>query len=562
MLADTNTDQGTGLPRNWLERGGQVAGILWRRGLGPYGRSLGLGRFLSKLHRQPQGAEVDQLTLPQQVRLACEELGPVAIKLAQTASSRPDLLPAEYIEELGRLQARVPPFPFETARAIVEAELDCSLEEAFSEFDREPVASASIAQVHFATLLGGEAVAVKVQRPDLDRLVEMDLRLLSLAAREAEKRIASAADYRPVQQVAEFGRNLREELDFRIEGRNTDQLREAVAPDENIRVPRIYWELSGRRLLTQERIDGISVADSAALDASGVDRDVLAANFAVSMLRQFLISGFFHADPHPGNILVQPDGRLALLDCGSALGVARELQSTIAKLILAALAADGQGVYEEVTELGVVTERTDLQVLRSEILRLMGRYGGVDISQVSISAVVADLFRAISASRLSVPPVFTAILRALTLTEGTCRALSPNFSFRDACEQVSRERIREQLRPDNVVRELLRNARELDRYVHLLPRQLSELLGRASAGGLPLKLDPADRADLAGRADVMVNRLAYALVVSAMIVGAANILASDRAVSILSAPGAVAFGTVGVLMGAHLVYSILRSGRV
>jgi len=563
MLADTgDTDQGTDLPRNWLQRGAQVARILWRRGLGPYVRSLGFDRFLSTVHRRKEDTGTQELTLPQQVRLACEELGPVAIKLAQTASSRPDVVPGEYIEELGRLQSGVPPFSAETAREIVEAELGCAVEEAFAEFSPEPVASASIAQVHLATLLGGEAVAVKVQRPNLDRLVDWDLRLLGLAAREVEKRIPKAADYRPAEQVAEFGRNLRDELDFEVEGRNTDRLRAAVALDEHVRVPWVYWELSGRRVLTQERIDGISVADAAALDACGADRDALASHFAASMLRQLLVVGFFHADPHPGNVFVQADGKLAMLDCGSALGVARELQTGVAKLVLAVLEADGQAVYEEVTELGVVTERTDLQLLRSEVLRLMGRYAGLDTAQVSLAALVVDLFRAISASRLSVPAVFTAILRAFLLTDGTCRALSPAFNFRDACEQVTRERIREQLKLGNILRELVRGVRDLDRYVHLLPRQVSELLGKAIAGGLTLRVDPVDRGDVVRRVDVMVNRLAYALVVSGMIIGASTILASERAVSILSAPGAVTFGIVGVLMGAHLLYSILRSGRL
>ena len=552
----------TGLAAGWLRRGFQIAGILWRYGFGPALRSFGLARFLpSTPEREPDVATAG-MELPVRLRMACEEIGPVAIKLAQALASRPDLVPLEYAREFRRLQDHVPPFPFEEARRIVEGELHASLEELFAECDPEPAASASIGQVHFAVLPDGRRAAVKVQRPEVRKTVETDLQILGFVAREVERHVKAFRDSRISEWTDEFERSLRAELDYNNEGRSTDRLREALAEDRHVTVPSIHWEVTTGRVLTMERMDGLQVDDFAGLEAAGINRATVAAHLAQSVLRQIFVNGFFHADPHAGNLLVQHTGRVVFLDCGNTHRLSRDMREAMGRMLMAALEDDALGVCDQIIDIGVPGEDTDLQELRTDVQRAMAHYAGLSTAELNLGDVLEDIMGAIFRHRVRMPTAFASVLRALVLVEGNCRQLSPSFDFREPAQQVTREVLREWVRPDNVLRELWRAARDMHRFSVLIPRQVSELLAKAQSGGLQVKLEAAEREDLLRRADVMCNRLAFALVVAAIIVGSSVMLASERAVGLLSTPGAIAYGLIGALMGLYLLYSILMSGRL
>lgn len=552
----------TGLAAGWMRRGFQIASILWRYGFGPALRSFGLARFLPRTARREPDAATAGMELPVRLRMACEEIGPVAIKLAQALASRPDLVPIEYAREFRRLQDHVPPFPFEEARRIVESELHGSLEELFAQFDPEPAASASIGQVHFAVLTDGRRAAVKVQRPNVRKVVETDLQILGFVAREVERHVRAFRDSRISEWTDEFERSLWAELDYNNEARSTDQMREALTENRHVVAPKVYWELTTGRVLTMERMDGMQIDDFAGLEEAGINRATVAAHLAQSLLHQIFVTGFFHADPHAGNLLIQPAGKVVFLDCGNVHRLSRDMREAMGRLLMAALEDDALGVCDQIIDMGVPGEDTDLQELRRDVQRAMAHYAGVSTAELNLGDVLEDIMGVIFRHRVRMPTSFASVLRALILVEGNCRQLSPGFDFREPAQQVTREVLREWVRPANLLRELWRAARDLHRFSSHLPRQISELLAKAQAGGLQVKLEAADREDLLRRADVMCNRLSFALVVAAIIVGSSVMLASERAVGLLSTPGAIAYGLIGAFMGLYLLYSILVSGRL
>jgi ubiquinone biosynthesis protein len=548
--------------RSWLRRGLQVSGILWRHGFGPLMRAMGLGRFLPSSPDRELDPETTSLDLPVRVRMACEEIGPVTIKLAQALASRQDLVPLEYARELRRLQDHVPPFDSARAREIVEAELKAPVGELFAQFDETPAASASIGQVHMAVLPDGQRAAVKVQRPELAQVVDTDLQILAFAAREAERHLPAVREYRVTEWTAEFARSLRAELDYTNEGQNTDRLRQVLAGDERVVVPRVHWSLSTRRVLTLERMSGVALDDVEGLDGLGISRTTVATHLAESVLRQIFIKGFFHADPHAGNLFVQRDGRIVFLDCGNAASIGRDQREAMVRLLQGILDEDAAEVCDQILDIGSASEATDLQQLRLDISRILGRYSGVRTSEVGLADALEQMMGVIFRHRVRMPSIFPSVLRAMMLTDGNCRLLDPKFDFRGPAREISREVLREWVKPQNLGRELWHSLRDIQRFGMLVPRQLSEVLAKAQAGGLKVKLEAEHIEEPLRRLDVMFNRLAFALVVASMIVGSSVILASDRAVGLLSTPGAVAYGLIGALMGLYLLYSILISGRL
>jgi len=550
-----------GIARSWFRRGVQVSGILWRHGFGVYLTRMGLGRFRPKRVEGEPDARMASLELPVRLRLACEEIGPVTIKLGQALASRPDLIPIDYAREFRKLQGDVPPFSWDEARKTIEGETGAPISDVFERLEQAPVASASIGQVHLGVLRGGQRVAVKVRRPNIEQTVETDLQILSFAAREAERHIKGLRTYRVSEWVDEFARTLKAELNFRTEGHNTDRLREVVAADEHVTVPRVFWEHSSSRVLILERMDGVHTDDAEGLADLGVSRSVVAARLAESVLRQILIEGFFHADPHPGNVLVQGGGRLVFLDCGNVGRMDRQMRESMVRLLSASLDDDALEVYDQIIDIGTVADNTDLQQLRRDVQRLMGQYGGVPTAQIGLGEALEELMKLIFRHKIAMPAVFSSVFRAMILTEGTCRHLSPDFDFRGPALRVAKESLQDWFRPSNLLRGIWRSLRDLQRYGMLIPRQVSEVLAQMQVAGVTLRLDPDERDVIMHRADEMVNRLASALIIAAMIVGSSVMLASERATRLLSTPGAIAYVVIGALLGLYLLYSILISKR-
>jgi ubiquinone biosynthesis protein len=300
-----------------VERYKQIGDVLSRHGLGFFASIAGLGRWIP-FHHGVLGHEQrsEPYTRPEHLRLALEELGPTFIKLGQILSTRSDLLPPDFLSELTKLQDAAPPVAASTIRTLIDQELGAAPEELFTEFDAEPLASASIEQAHAATLHDGTAVVVKVRRPDVIPTIEQDLEILQNLAMEASRRWEAAADYNLTGLASEFARTLRSELDYLQEGRNAERFARNFASNPNVHIPEVFWPVTTSRVLTLERIIGIKVDDVAALDSAGINREELASRAAELAYAMIFEDGFFHADPHPGNLFIEAGGRIGLIDFG------------------------------------------------------------------------------------------------------------------------------------------------------------------------------------------------------------------------------------------------------
>lgn len=518
---------------------------------------LGLGQFIP---RRLQPAPPD-LTLPQRLRLALQQLGPVGVKLGQVLACRPDLIPPEYVTELRRLEDEVSPFPFEQARRVIEEDFGKPLEQLFDEFEEEPAAAASLAQVHKARLKGGPRVAVKVQRPDAREIVEMDLQLLMAVARMAERYSRAFQAARVSEFALEFAHTMRNELNFYIEAHHTDRLREALSDVEYAKVPAVYWSHSTRRVLTMEWCSGARADDAAKLSELGIDRPRAAHHLAVLLLRQIFGIGLFHGDPHGGNILIQPSERIVFLDCGNVHTISRKMRESLGNLIMAVLDEDPETALDELLEVGVVSEETDIQALSLDLDRMIARYTAVRQQDIRIGEALDQMLSLVFRHRVLLPPVFGAMGRALLVGEGVCRALDPDFDLREAAREALPSAAFGGVLGWSVHR-LSQQGHQFARALRLVPRQLARLLLRANAGGVRLRVAMEDAEHHLRRLDVMANRLAFALVVAAFILSSALIISSERAMASITPIGGAVYAGTAAVFGLWLLYSILRSGRL
>ncbi len=548
----------------WVRRFRQVSGVLARFGFGSAVQMAGLGRFLPTRWRglEEEGkAEIDPAV---RVRMVFEELGATAIKLGQALSARTDILPLDYARELRKLQEELPSVSFDEVRQMVESELAEPLDELFLEFDPKPVATASLSQVHRAVTRTGETVAVKVQKPEIEEQVETDLDILVRAARYVEQRVEWAEAHNVADTAKDFAHQLREELNFLTEARSTERLREDMKEDDRTKVPRVFWSLTRRRVLTMEFIEGISLGDIEELDRADVNRRQLADDFAEIMLKQIFYEGYFHADPHPGNLRYTPDEQIAFLDCGNVGLMGRRLRDAFIRLLMAVLDQDAEAVFDQVVVIGAISEGTNLRDLEADMESLISHYGQDLRTSGQLGEMLEEIMGIIFEHRIRMPTIFPQLTRALAVTEGVCLELNPDFDFEAAASKTAEMVYRDWFSPRHLFEELVDAARSLRRYSLRLPRQVSNVLAQGLAGGLTMQFRPTGFERVLHRLDAMVNRVSFAIVIAAIILSSAIIFTSE-APTVVEGPGrvlSIVYVVAGVLMGGWLLYSIVRSGRL
>ncbi|MFQ6098850.1 MAG: ABC1 kinase family protein [Armatimonadota bacterium] len=550
-----------GKGRDITRRALNVGRVATKYGFGYAAAQAGLARFIP--HRKKSGVVPEDAALADSVRMrmALEELGPTFVKLGQALAARPDLIPDQYVREFSRLHDEVPPFPFHQVEEIITQELGRGVEDLFQTFGTEPAASASIGQVHHAVLKSGELVAVKVQRPGVADVIETDLQILRLFAHMAERRFRWAERAELSSLVEEFAEMLQGELDYTQEGHNADRLRQNLAEQDGIYVPAVYWSLTTPRVLTWERIEGVKLTDDEALDAAGARRPPLAERLAECMLRQILIQGYFHGDPHPGNVMLTKDGRIAFMDFGSMGWLGRELREDLVRLVSGMIDEDAGVVAEQLAIIGVASDETDMQALEREIDGLLPQLRHMTPGELRLGRILHRIMELVFRYRIKMPSDFALLVRALALTEGLCLKLDPEFDFRQTLAPVARDMLGPSS-PADIVDSVLRTGRDIRRYAKQLPRQMARILSKAESGRLKMRVEYDRLEEPLGRLDVMANRLAYSLIVAAILIASA--LVSQVDVVVLGAR--VPVGVIGFLfaavLGVWLLYSIFRSGRL
>ncbi|MFO7246977.1 MAG: AarF/ABC1/UbiB kinase family protein [Thermaerobacter sp.] len=548
-----------------LRRYRQIAGVLARHGLGAVAAGIGLPRPGGPA-AEPADLDRDPRRLGLRLRRALEDLGPTFVKLGQVLSTRADLLPPGIIRELSRLQDQVAPFPFAEAEAEIQRELGRPIQEVFAHLDPEPLAAASIGQVHAARLLDGSEVVVKVQRPGARALIEADLEVLRGLAELAERRGPWAGLY-PFRELAdEVARTLLAELDYEREAENAERLGDLLSGHRYLRVPRVAVEWCSPRLLVLERLHGTKLSQVLDEPGGAVDRRAVARQVAAGTLEQILIHGFFHADPHPGNLLLLPDGRIGLLDFGIVGALSEADLARLRRVVLALVRRDGEAAAAAVMSLVQVSPDTDVQALRRDLDEARRRVVRRSLRHVDVAEVVGIGFDILRRHRVRVPPDLSLVGKTLITLEGVVSRLDPDASVIELAEPVARELIRLQLRPG----EVLRQFRE---WTDLYGAPLAELpgllrdLSAAVRSGRPLLRVSLDHDDRPHRdLSRLANRLAFSILLlalsillgSVMLAQALSGRADPNLGSLLVHAGAVVVaGAVLLLLGA-----IYRSGRL
>jgi ubiquinone biosynthesis protein len=546
-----------------VHRLGQILDVLAKYGFGYLLERLRLDRTrkVRKVTPSPAPASLD-LPAPVRVRKALEELGPTFIKLGQILSTRADLIPLRYCIELGKLQDCVPPFPLEEAQAQIEKDLRKSLTELFREFIPEPMAAASLAQVHLATLRNGQEVIVKVQRPRIRAVIDEDFDILAQLARLANRYLAEWRPYNPVQLVHEFRQSILKELDFTLEAANNQRIHEQFKGDETVYIPRIHQELSTSRVLVMERVKGIKITELEALQEAGLDRRLLAIRGANAFLRQIFVFGFFHADPHPGNLFALPGNRVAFIDFGMIGRLHKETKEQIAAMLVAIANHDIHRLLEAAMALGAVDEDAPLQRLSWDLEDLLDRHYVSSLKSFKVGDALKDLLNVMSRYHMHMPPEMTMLSKTLITIEGVGETLDPDFDMVALTKPFAQKLISERYSLDAMAWDLRGMAETLYNLVVSLPKNMQWIMDKLKKGTLGLKFQLKGLERLILTLERASNRLSFSLIVAAIIVGSSIVLIADKGPHLLGYPaiGLVGFLAAG-LMGLWLVISILRSGR-
>ncbi len=494
--------------------------------------------------------------LARRLRLALEQSGPIFVKLGQVLSTRTDLLPAPVTNELGRLQDRVSPAPWPQIQESLEQELGTSLGDVFDEVDREPLASASLAQAHAACRRGGHPVILKVQRPGIADLVERDLDMIRRLTRRLESRAEWARNYRVADLGRGFADALAEELDFRVEARNIAAVAAVAPAGATVLIPTVHADISSRRLLVLDRFDGVSIREAGPrLDELGADRQDLARELLACLLNQILVQGTFHADPHPGNVLVLRTGQLALIDFGSVGRLDIRQQAALRRLLTAVAQRDPAELYEAVTELAV-TPVQDEEQLEQTLAAFMTQHLGHGMN--ADPALIRSLLAVLAQGGIAFPPVIGGVFRALITLDGTLRVLAPGFDTAAESQAVARQLAGEQLAPQSLRDAAAGELVTLLPMLRKLPRRADRISAALAAGRLTSNLrlfsDPRDVSVITA----LVNRAVLGLVGSALGVMSVLMLlgrggpAVARGVTVLQL-----FGYIGLFLSVTLILRVV-----
>jgi ubiquinone biosynthesis protein len=512
----------------YLRRYRTIAEVLVRHGFGAIVAQLGLDQALDLRRRlaPPPEQPITRKTAAVHLREAIEELGPTFIKFGQIGSTRPDVLPPEFIDELASLQDNVPPAPWEEIQAAIEEELGRPLEELFLVVDPTPIASASLGQVYAALLPDRTEVIIKVQRPNIERTIETDLAILADLARLAQERLAVASAVDLVGIVQEFAESLRSEMDYRREGRNADRFRVNFAKEAYLYVPKVYWEYTTRRVMVQERIYGIKINDYPALAAAGYDRDRIAMNAAKAIIKEVMADGYFHADPHPGNLLILPGEVIGLIDFGIVGTLDRTDRSQLIRLWVSIINLDAEGAVDQLLRMGIVSPDADQAGLTRVLRRNLRKYYGLPLKEISATEVMNDVQPIIYQYRLKVPTDYWLLIKTLVVMEGVGKALAPDFDVFAVSAPYVQKFVVQMALPQSWAPGIIRQGGSWVTFASLFPRQATRVLGRLERGDLELRVDVPEIRQATREFNSATNRVVMAILVGAMVIALAMLLPS------------------------------------
>ena len=553
---------------NYINRYREIAKQISKSGFGYIIEEIGLDKVISlprRLLLRQGNEEVLEKTYAERIRLFIESMGTTFIKLGQIASTRGDLLPPELIKELEKLQSHVAPFPAEVARSTIEESLGASIDEIFMIFDDEPVGSASIGQVHRAILQSGEDVAVKVQRPNIEGTVRTDLEILRHLANLLEANLEWAKNYQVTDMIDEFSFALLNELDYTIEARNVERIGKTHANDPNVKIPNIFWDYTTKNVMVMDFIKGIPVNHFDTLDELNIDRSKLAETLAKAIFKQIFEDGYFHGDPHPGNVSVLEDGTLVFLDFGMIGRLTSDLKTNFGSLLISLMKKDASGVVKAIVKMGVVPADVSMKQLNREAEIMRDKYYDVPLSKLNFSDAVNDLFSISNKYKIRLPQDFTILAKTLLTLEGVVSKLDPDFSIMDVAEPFGKSLLFDRYNPKNVIENQIDDAQQIASELRDVTANVHQFSKGLKNSNLPIEIDLKGLTQFSKHLDRVINRLSFSIVLLAfsiimvgLIVGSA-LLGEGSIIFRIPIIEIAAIFAAGMFI--WLMWSIVKSGR-
>ncbi len=521
-----------------------------------------VGRKLIRLASTKKSDFFD-MPVPVRIRRMLEELGPTFIKFGQMLSIRPDLIPIELCKELEKLQDKVNPFSYEEAKEQIFNEFKKPIDEIFNTFSSFPLAAASLSQVHLAELKTGEKVLVKVQRPGLKKIITADLNILSVLSQLMEKHIEETRLYNPPEIVNEFRITLLKEIDFNTEARNIDKFRRNFKGDDNVYILKVFHDFSTKKVLTMEQIEGIKVSKVEEIEKAGLDKKQIAINGMDAVLKQIFTYGFFHADPHPGNIFVLKDKRIAFIDFGMVGHIDEETKIQLSNILTAVIRQDVPAIIDSFISMGTIDEDASFKKLSLDLTDLVESYYEIPLKELKMDKVLPNVLNVISQNKIKIPPDLFLLIKALITMEGVGKKLYPDFDAVTRTKPFVTKLIRQKYSPKMIAREIRKLAKELYRFTRILPKDLTLIFNKIKKGKLKIEFEHKGLENLISEMDKVSSRISFSVVIAALIIGSSIVIQADKGPLLFDLPigGLIGFLIAGA-MALWLAIAILRSGKL
>ncbi len=528
-----------------VQRFEKILGVLFEEGFGYLLARTKLRRNVPiKQRLKAEVKKKEQIKPEVRLRRTLERLGPTFIKFGQLLSVRPDLIPVSYTIELEKLQDRVSPFSYNEVEKIIKEELGKPVKELFKTFDKTPVASASISQVHKATLKNGEKVAVKVQRPNVGEILVTDIEIMIYIAQLLEKKVPEIKKYSPVAIVKEFSEWTRKELDFKNEARNASRFYRNFENISNVKIPKVYSEYVTKKVLVLEFINGIDIRDFKAMKRRGLSAPKVIKNGFDAIMKQVFVDGFFHADPHPGNIMVLNNNRVAFVDFGIVGHFSEILKRRAIDLFYGIVKEDPDKVIQAFLDMGAVDGEVDIENFREQILEVIEPLKGASLKDIKISRILEDVLDIALKNNIKMPVDFVLFGKTILTLEGIALKYNPDFNFSSNVEPFIKELEMQRLNPKYMVDNVVRNFNKFGRFVIDLPEQTTRALKKIQEGRFKIDIDDSGIRKLSLEIDRSSNRLAYGMIIAALLIAGSLVLRTVEPIAYLCFILAAALGIV------------------
>jgi ubiquinone biosynthesis protein len=496
-------------------------GVFARHGFHGVAEKIKLGKFI--VERLSASAELEKLTIPERLRMSFEELGPTFVKLGQVLASRPDLIPEEYTNEFEKLHDRVQGLPFEVVEGVLKEEFGESLYQKFSFIDPVPLGAASIAQAHKARLASGETVVIKVQRPGIIQTINDDLNVLYMLSELLMAYVPETRPFNPTGIVDEFFKTLELETNFVVEANNIRRFSENFAAVEDIKIPKVYMELTTERVLTLEALEGIPLSQAGALQQEGIDAQALIRKGLKAYMKMVFADGLFHGDLHAGNFFILPNNQIGLIDFGVVGRLNNKTQSSVANMLLALSREDYDRLAYEYVDLAPFTDKVNVDLFAKDLRELIAPYYGLTLKNVNLGKILMSSSGVAARHHLSLPTELMLFFKSIVSIEAIGRRMIPDFDFLKYAIEVANELVKHQLDPNKMISEISMVLRESKNFIHALPRQANFLLRKINSPAHAFKLNVPQVDDLKKSIEVSFNLLFLGVIMAALIISASFI---------------------------------------